>query len=98
LVSGIFVAPTSVLLHSGSAGLSLCLWGAGAIVSALGALAYVELGSCIPVSGGGFAYQMHAGWLVLYQSSYWLYRMEFCVLGIALPCLSFGSALFSPYQ
>lgn len=60
--SGIFVAPTSVLLHSGSAGLSLCLWVIGGIVCAIGALVYVELGSCIPETGGGFAYQTRAGW------------------------------------
>jgi amino acid transporter len=60
--SGIFVAPTSVILHSGSAGLSLCLWVGGAIISAIGALVYVELGTCITESGGGFAYQMKAGW------------------------------------
>ncbi|KAI6190663.1 hypothetical protein M3Y97_00143000 [Aphelenchoides bicaudatus] len=82
--SGIFVAPTSVLLHSGSPGLSLCLWIGGALVSATGALVYVELGTCIPETGGGFAYQMRAKWKWAAFPFFWLGALFTCPMILAI--------------
>lgn len=45
---GIFISPASILRHTGSMGLSLCVWAVGALIAACGALVYVELGKCHP--------------------------------------------------
>ncbi|KAL4234944.1 b(0 +)-type amino acid transporter 1 [Mactra antiquata] len=56
--SGVFVSPKGVLEGTGSIGFSLIIWTACGALSTLGALAYAELGSCIPRSGGEHAYLM----------------------------------------
>ncbi|KAE9547067.1 hypothetical protein FO519_009721, partial [Halicephalobus sp. NKZ332] len=60
--SGIFVSPTAILKDSGSIGLSLIIWIGSALISMIGALVYVELGTCIRKSGSSFAYLMTARW------------------------------------
>uniref|UniRef100_A0A914GQM5 Amino acid transporter n=1 Tax=Globodera rostochiensis TaxID=31243 RepID=A0A914GQM5_GLORO len=60
--SGIFISPTSILQHTGSVGMSLCVWVAGAVVACCAAMVYVELGTSIQKSGCDFAYLSHAKW------------------------------------
>jgi hypothetical protein len=43
-------------------GLSLCIWVGGALIAVIGALVYVELGTCIRKSGCDFAYLSHVRW------------------------------------
>jgi len=55
--SGIFLVPGGVLRQSeGHIGVALVVWGAGGVLSLLGALAYGELGAMNPAAGGLYVY------------------------------------------
>jgi len=54
--SGIFISPKGVLIHSGSVGLSLIVWGASGCLALIGGLCYIELGVLMPVAGGDYHY------------------------------------------
>ncbi|XP_032796404.2 b(0,+)-type amino acid transporter 1 [Daphnia magna] len=58
--SGIFVSPGYLLASAGSPGLCLILWGVCGIYSLLGAIAYCEIGTLIPKSGGEYIYFLEA--------------------------------------
>ena len=61
-ISGIFVSPTAILKYSGSVGLSLIIWAATALISLIGALCYIELGTAIRRKGNDFAYLTYFTW------------------------------------
>jgi amino acid transporter len=50
--TGIFATPGSILALSGSVGLSLFMWLAGAIIALAGTAVYLEFGTAIPQNGG----------------------------------------------
>ncbi|KAI9282995.1 amino acid/polyamine transporter I, partial [Umbelopsis sp. AD052] len=50
--SGIFSTPSGILISVGSIGMSLMVWVIAALASVCGVLAYIELGSMLPRSGG----------------------------------------------
>ncbi|GIY12243.1 y+L amino acid transporter 1 [Caerostris extrusa] len=54
--AGLFISPKGVLMCTGSVGMSLVVWSVAGIISMIGALCYVELGTCIPSSGSHFTY------------------------------------------
>nr|CAH0108377.1 unnamed protein product [Daphnia galeata] len=58
--SGIFVSAGSLLANAGSPGLCLVLWGVCGVYSLLGAIAYCEIGTLIPKSGGEYIYFLEA--------------------------------------
>jgi amino acid transporter len=47
--SGIFVTPRTILLGTGSAGISIILWTLGAVVSTCGLLVWLEFGLSVPI-------------------------------------------------
>lgn len=53
---GIFLNPAVVAQRVGSAGLTLTVWGLGALVAILGAFIFAELGARAPAAGGGYVY------------------------------------------
>ena len=58
--SGIFITPSTILCLTGSFGLSLICWTAGALVALAGALCYFELGMIVKKTGGDYAILMEA--------------------------------------
>lgn len=60
--SGIFITPTTILNNTSSVGLSLVIWALSAVISALGAYSYLELGTRIRRSGSDFAYLCFVEW------------------------------------
>ena len=58
--SGIFITPSTILCLTGSFGLSLVCWTAGALVALAGALCYFELGMIVKKTGGEYAILMEA--------------------------------------
>ncbi|RKP26239.1 amino acid/polyamine transporter I, partial [Syncephalis pseudoplumigaleata] len=58
--SGIFSAPSFVWQLVGSPGMALVMWLVGGVLSYMGALCYVELGTMLPKSGGEQAYLAYA--------------------------------------
>ncbi|KAJ2646177.1 hypothetical protein IWW40_005603 [Coemansia sp. RSA 1250] len=50
--SGIFSTPSLILTAVGSVGMSMAVWVLGAAVSVCGCIAYMELGTMLPRSGG----------------------------------------------
>ncbi|MGB0040538.1 MAG: amino acid permease [Terriglobales bacterium] len=54
--TGIFLKPSEVASDARSGGWAIAAWVVGGVVSLLGALCYVELGSSIPEAGGEYVY------------------------------------------
>ncbi|KAL3073123.1 hypothetical protein niasHT_035399 [Heterodera trifolii] len=92
--SGIFISPTSILLHTGSIGMSLCVWVAGAVVASCGALVYVELGTSIRKSGCDFAYLSHAKWHPIAAAFLWVSTSLTFPAIMAIQTLTFGEYFF----
>lgn len=89
--SGIFVSPTDILQYSGSVGLSLIIWTGCGLLSLLGALCYVELGTSIPYSGGDFAYLCYYKWQPLAFAFLWTYFIIYKPCSVAILIKTFGT-------
>ena len=94
---GIFVSPGGVILHTGSAGLSLVMWVVGGILSLLGSLTFAEIGLVIPQFGAHYAYLRimygrFVGFLFI-----WTYLFFVRDGGNAIKCLVFGRYVLKPF-
>ena len=95
--SGIFASPKGVLDASGSVGLALIVWAICGVLAVCGALAYAELGTMIPTSGGEYTYIREAfGALPAF-----LYAWTACIVikpsQLAIICLIFGEYIVTPF-
>ena len=95
--SGIFASPKGVLDASGSVGMALIVWAICGILAVCGAMAYAELGTMIPTSGGEYTYIREAfGALPAF-----LYAWTACIVikpsQLAIICLIFGEYIVTPF-
>ena len=96
------MSPTGLLERTGSVQWSLIVWALCGFVSLLGSLAYAELGTMIPSSGGEYAYFMVAfGAFPAYTFS-WVSTIVIKPSQLAIVCLSFAEYVvevpFSTFQ
>ena len=70
--SGILITPTGILHRTNSVGLSLIIWVASGIISVLGALVTLELGTSIRESGADFAYHCYVKWYPVAFAFMWV--------------------------
>lgn len=88
--SGIFITPQGILQNTGSIGLSLLVWAACGLLSLVGALCYVELGTSIPLSGGDFAYLCCVKWYPIAFAFLWTTFVIYKPCSIAILVKTFG--------
>ncbi|XP_033639161.1 Y+L amino acid transporter 2-like isoform X2 [Asterias rubens] len=95
--SGIFITPSFVLASSGSIGTSLLVWTAAGLISIIGALCYVELGTMIVESGGDYAY-IHTSFGPLPAFMYiWVTTMVGAPTMLAIMASAFSNYLLYPF-
>ncbi|VDM43162.1 unnamed protein product [Toxocara canis] len=70
--SGIFITPTSIVQEVNSVGLSLVVWVACGLISLLGSIVYVELGTSIVEPGCDFAYVCFVKWYAVAFAFMWV--------------------------
>lgn len=95
--SGIFASPRGVLEASGSVGMALVVWAICGVLAVCGAMAYAELGTMIPTSGGEYTYIRESfGALPAF-----LYAWTACIVikpsQLAIICLIFGEYIVTPF-
>ncbi|XP_028410019.1 b(0,+)-type amino acid transporter 1-like isoform X1 [Dendronephthya gigantea] len=95
--SGIFASPKGVLEASGSVGMALIVWAICGVLAVCGAMAYAELGTMIPSSGGEYVYLRESfGALPSF-----LYAWTACIVikpsQLAIICLIFGEYIVTPF-
>ncbi|CAJ0595993.1 unnamed protein product [Cylicocyclus nassatus] len=88
--SGIFITPTTILSYTQSAGLSLIVWVGCGLISLLGAICYIELGTSILEPGCDFAYTVYVGWEAIAFAFMWVSVFITYPASAAVQALTFG--------
>lgn len=95
--SGIFVSPIGVLRFTGSVGGALSVWVGTGILSTVGALCYVELGTTFQQSGSDYTY-MRLCFGDLFAFLYlWVYMLIIGPAGNAIAALTFANYVLEPF-
>ncbi|CAB3408790.1 unnamed protein product [Caenorhabditis bovis] len=70
--AGIFITPGPILSYSQSNGLALIVWIGCGLISLIGGIVYIELGTSILEPGCDFAYNVFVGWEAIAFSFMWV--------------------------
>ncbi|XP_076238253.1 solute carrier family 7 member genderblind [Calliopsis andreniformis] len=95
--SGIFISPKGVITEVGSVGVSLIVWVLCGLLSMIGALCYAELGTCIPRSGGDYAYIYEAFGALPSFLYLWAANLIFVPTTNAIMGLTFAQYVLQPF-
>ncbi|CAI5437674.1 unnamed protein product [Caenorhabditis angaria] len=70
--AGIFITPGPILKYAQSNGLALVVWLGCGLISLIGGICYIELGTSILEPGCDFAYNVYVGWEAIAFSFMWV--------------------------
>ncbi|CAJ0964086.1 unnamed protein product, partial [Mesorhabditis belari] len=96
--SGIFITPGSILEQTGSIGLSLAVWTGCGLVSILGSICYIELGTSIPDPGCDFAYTCFVKWHSLAFAFMWVSVLMTYPASAAVQAQTFGQYIVEGFS
>uniref|UniRef100_A0A0N5ALR5 Y+L amino acid transporter 2 n=1 Tax=Syphacia muris TaxID=451379 RepID=A0A0N5ALR5_9BILA len=88
--SGIFITPSGVLQEVNSVGLSIIIWIGCGIISLLGAIVYIELGTSILEPGCDFAYLCYVKWSSVAFAFMWVGVLLTYPASVAVQAVTFG--------
>ncbi|VDN00846.1 unnamed protein product [Thelazia callipaeda] len=88
--AGIFIAPSAVTENVGSVGLSIAVWILCGLISLLGSIVYIELGTGILEPGCDYAYICYVGWNSVAFAFMWVGVILSYPASTAVQILTFG--------
>ncbi|CAI2296354.1 unnamed protein product [Caenorhabditis sp. 36 PRJEB53466] len=88
--AGIFITPGTILESTYSNGLALLVWIGCGIISLIGGICYIELGTSIQDPGCDFAYNVYVGWEGIAFSFMWVGVVMSFPASAAVQAITFG--------
>ncbi|KAK5984331.1 Amino Acid Transporter [Trichostrongylus colubriformis] len=95
--SGIFITPTTILNYTQSIGLSIIVWIGCGLISLIGAICYIELGTSITEPGCDFAYTVYVGWKAIAFGFMWVSVFVTYPASAAVQALTFGQYIVNGF-
>ncbi|CAD6189349.1 unnamed protein product [Caenorhabditis auriculariae] len=88
--AGIFITPGPIFAYTSSIGLALLVWAGCGLISIIGGICYIELGTSILEPGCDFAYAVYVGWESLAFSFMWVGVLMSYPASAAIQAHTFG--------